>query len=373
MIYFDFAATTPMSEKAIASYTEAEKFAYGNSSSLHDIGGKAYELLTASRKAFAALLGGDPNGVYFTSGGSEGNILAIQSLLNSTPNKKHIIASSLEHASIDHYLSLLRAKGYDITFLKHDQNGNILMEHLEEEIREDTALVTIQHGNSEIGTIQNIKEIGLFLKKRKIYFHTDCVQTFGKLLIPVDEMNADAYTFSSHKIYGPKGVGAVYIHPAASWSPVIPGTTHEDGFRPGTVNVPGIFSFVTAANEFYNQREKYFNHFIKLKQHLISQLKKQLPTITIVNETKKEVLPNIVGVVTNSLEGQFVMLELNRKGFAVSTGSACQAGNSHPSKTLLSIGFDKDSAHQFIRISFGITNTISEVDELINAILSIVR
>lgn len=373
MINFDFAATTPMSEKAISAYAQAAEFAYGNSSSLHDIGEKADQVLSLCRKTFASLIGGSEKGVYFTSGGTEGNILTIKSLLNATPGKKHIIASSIEHASIHHFLLFLQSKGFDVSFIEHEQTGKISIETLEKAIRNDTALVTIQHGNSEIGTIQNIREIAAFLRRKNIRFHTDCVQTFGKLAIDVGKMNADAYTFSSHKIYGPKGTGAVYICPQSEWAPAIPGATHESGFRPGTVDVPGIFSFVTAAKEFYNDRKKHISHFSHLRQHLISNLKKWTPSITIVNEQETEVLPNIVGLVTNSYEGQYVMLELNRRGFAVSTGSACQAGMQQPSRTLLAIGFNQERAHQFIRISFGIRTTLTEIDELVKAIAAIVR
>lgn len=369
MIYLDFAATTPMSEKALLAYTEAAKNAFGNASSLHDVGGNAQEWLNACRTTFANIIDGKKEGVIFTSGGTESNLLAIQTLLNSVSfQKRHIISTNLEHSSIRNYLHYLEQNGYEITYLQVDQTGTILVESLLESIREDTAIVIVQHGNSEIGTIQPVEEIGHLLKERNIPFHTDCVQTFGKLDINVQKINASTYSFSSHKIYGPKGVGAVYINPEFHLKPVIPHITHEYGFRPGTVDVPGICSFVTQAKDFYNQREHFYRHFAHLKQLFLNEVKMQKLNITILNDKVENQLPHIIGIITNHVEGQYLMLELNRKGFAVSTGSACQVGKQSPSETLLSIGLNKEQAFQFIRVSFGIHTTEEEILKFVSTL-----
>ena len=370
MIYLDFAATTPMSEKALLAYTEAAKQAFGNASSLHDIGGKAHEWLNACRVTLANIIGGKKEGVIFTSGGTESNILAIQTILNSvSPNKKHIVSTRLEHSSIKNYLEALEKKGYEISYIQVDHHGRVLVNSLLYSLREDTALVIVQQGNSEIGTIQPIEEIGSLLKERNIYFHTDCVQTFGKLDINVQKINASTYAFSSHKIYGPKGVGAVYFNSEINWKKTIPNVSHEHGFRAGTVDVPGICSFVTQAKDFYNQREHFYHHFIQLRKLFFHEVKKRsLNNITFINDETNHQLPHIIGIITNQVEGQYLMLELNRKGFAVSTGSACQIGKQAPSETLLSIGFSKEQAFQFIRVSFGIHTTKEEIRKFVSTL-----
>ncbi|WP_044892892.1 IscS subfamily cysteine desulfurase [Bacillus alveayuensis] len=368
MIYLDYASTTPMSEKALAAYNEAAKHAFGNASSLHDIGGNAHEWLNAARNTFAKLINGKSEGVFFTSGGTESNLLALQTLLNIHSHKRHIVSSAFEHSSIRNYLQLLTQKGYRVTFLQGDETGTISAAMVERAIRHNTAFVTIQHGNSEIGVLQPIEEIGRLLKDKKIPFHTDCVQTLGKMKIDVQKMKAAAYSFSSHKVYGPKGIGAVYIDPTIDWKPLIPGTSHENGFRPGTVDVPGICSFVTAFKDFYNQREKYHQHFTHLRQLFIHEIKKRDMNITVINHDCHNQLPHIIGIIMNQMEGQYAMLELNRKGIAVSTGSACQAGMQSPSPTLLSIGYDTEKARQFIRISFGIKTTEADILTLVSVL-----
>lgn len=230
MIYLDYAATTPMSAEALQTYTKAATQYFGNEQSLHDIGGTASSLLQICRKTFAEMIGGKEQGVFFTSGGSESNYLAIQSLLNARSGK-HIITTPMEHASIRSYFQSLASQGYTITEIPVDKGGLIRLVDVEAAITEDTVLASIQHGNSEIGTVQNIAEIGLLLKKYNVLFHTDCVQTFGKLPIHVFEMGIDSLSVSAHKIYGPKGVGACYINPQVRWRQIFPGTSHEKGAR----------------------------------------------------------------------------------------------------------------------------------------------
>ncbi|WP_243290726.1 IscS subfamily cysteine desulfurase [Bacillus sp. FJAT-47783] len=372
-MYFDYAATTPMSKIAMEAFIEASTHAFGNANSLHDLGGKSNEWLTACRSTLANIIGGKKEGVYFTSGGTESNLLAIATLLNSAPSqKKHIVSSHLEHSSIKNHLQVLQNKGYNVTVVNNDSSGLISVQAVEESLRDDTALVTIQHSNSEIGIIQPIEEIGTMLNKRKILFHSDCVQSLGKVPIDVSKIKASAYSFSSHKLYGPKGVGAVYFDPSIQLNSIIPGTTHENGLRPGTVNVPGICAFVTAAKDYYYHRERYFNHFQQLRKYFLQEIKNEALPFEVINETSVHTLPHIIGLITHSFEGQYVMLELNRKGFAISTGTACQVGNTHPSPTLISIGVKEENLHQFIRISFGVETTKEDVQKLIQALKEVV-
>ncbi|HHQ8910122.1 TPA: IscS subfamily cysteine desulfurase [Bacillus cereus] len=369
MIYLDYAATTPMSAEALQTYTKAASQYFGNEQSLHDIGGTASSLLQVCRKTFAEMIGGKEQGIFFTSGGSESNYLAIQSLLNAQ-NKKHIITTPMEHASIRSYFQTLQSKGYTITEIPVDKNGLIRLIDLEAAITEDTVLASIQHGNSEIGTVQNIAEIGALLKKYNVLFHSDCVQTFGKLPIHVFEMGIDSLSVSAHKIYGPKGVGACYINPQVRWTEIFPGTSHEKGFRPGTVNVPGIAAFLTAAENILKNQQEESLRFKGLRSYFLEQIR-TLPLKIEVEGHSASCLPHIIGVTIKGIEGQYTMLECNRRGIAISTGSACQVGKQEPSKTMLAIGKTYEEAKQYVRFSFGQQTTKDQIDTTIHALHTI--
>ncbi|KEK26361.1 IscS subfamily cysteine desulfurase [Bacillus gaemokensis] len=369
MIYLDYAATTPMSKEAIETYTKAAENYFGNEQSLHDIGGTASSLLQVCRESFAQMIGGKEQGVFFTSGGSESNYLAIQSLLN-TKSGKHILTTPMEHASIRSYFQSLQKQGYTITEIPVDAYGLINLEALETAITDDTVLASIQHGNSEIGTVQPISKIGSLLKKHHILFHTDCVQTFGKLPIDVIAMQIDSLSISAHKIYGPKGVGACYINPQIRWGQVFPGTSHEKGFRPGTVNVPGIASFLTAAEHILDDCEEETARFEQLRSYFLEQLQ-ALPFEIQVEGHSTACLPHIIGVTIKRIEGQYTMLECNRHGIAISTGSACQVGKQEPSKTMLAIGKTYEEAKQYVRFSFGRHTTKEQIDTTIHALHTI--
>lgn len=365
MIYLDYAATTPMSEKALDVYSQVATKYYGNSSSLHDIGLAAQTILEESRKTMARFLNGEEKGVYFTSGGSESNYFAIHSLLKGNTKKgKHIITTKLEHSSIANTLEDLQNNGYEITFVPVNAEGRVELEALAEVIRPDTVLASIHHGNSEIGTIQDLVSIGELLKKDNIIFHSDCVQTFGKIEIDVKKANLDSISVSSHKIYGPKGVGACYVNPSRMWKPVIPGTTHENGFRPGTVNVPGIAAFITAAEEIFPIMNNEQERFTDLRRKLMDGIQGKAWKISEVGPANNR-LEHIIGLSVAGIEGQYIMLECNRYGVAISTGSACSVGMQKPSKTLLAIGKSKEEAKQFIRLSLGKLTTETEIEETI--------
>lgn len=390
MIYLDYAATTPMSDKALHVYSQVASQYFGNSSSLHDIGSTAKEILEEARKTLACFVNGDVNGVFFTSGGSESNYLAIHSLLKGKHKKgKHIISTRLEHSSIGNTLEALKDDSYDITYVAVDGEGRVNLTELQKAIRPDTVLTAIHHGNSEIGTIQDLVSIGEILHAHDILFHSDCVQTFGKIEIDVKKAKLDSLSVSSHKIYGPKGVGACYINPARVWQPVIPGTTHEGGFRPGTVNVPGIAAFVAAAEEIIPIMKSEQERFRDLRERLIAGIQGEAWQITEVGPAgsralkggvlgceaseigsesslvRGQRLEHIIGLSVAGIEGQYIMLECNRYGAAISTGSACAVGMQKPSKTLLAIGKSSEEAKQFIRLSLGKLTTEAEIEETI--------
>ncbi|MCF6136378.1 IscS subfamily cysteine desulfurase [Pseudalkalibacillus berkeleyi] len=375
MVYLDYAASTPISDSALRVFTESSKRFYGNASSLHDAGSHAKEMLEACRRQFAQFVNGESKGIYFTSGGSESNHLALQSLIRAHSVKgKHLITTSTEHPSVTNTFLLLENEGYHVTWLPVDSTGMIRIKDLEEAITEETILVSIGHANSEIGTIQPLAQIGNIVKEKGILFHSDCVQTFGKVPINVKELGLDSLSISSHKLYGPKGVGACYISPHIRWEPSIPGTSHESGFRQGTVNVPGIAAFTVAAEEMVNNIDRNNNHFLSLRKQLLSELVEENWVVYEGHPTHS--LPSIIGLRVKGIEGQYMMLELNGKGYAISTGSACSTGKQAPSKTMISIGRSPDEARELIRISLGVTTTTDEIKGFISdikIILSIMK
>ncbi|WP_273125002.1 IscS subfamily cysteine desulfurase [Bacillus weihaiensis] len=374
MIYLDYAATTPMSDNALDMYVKAAKKAYGNSSSLHDIGEMSARTLEASRKIIGDCIHASEKGIYFTGGGSEANVLIIQSLLKSLPStKNHIITTEIEHSSLHTFFQKLQNEGYKITFLKTDSKGRISIEEVRQSISDRTGIISIQHANSEIGTIQPIQEIGKIAKEKNIFFHSDCVQTFGKIPLHVEELNVDALSISSHKIYGPKGIGAAYINPSIHWQPVIPGTTHESGFRPGTVDVPSIAAFATAAKDIVRKLEANLDHYHNLRREFIDSLTLYNERITLINEEAPSSLPTIFPLVVHGIEGQYMMLECNRFGYAISTGSACQIGMQAPSRSLTAIGFHVHEAKQYIRISTGIHTTTQDLQSLLKTMQKIIH
>ncbi|MCU9612364.1 IscS subfamily cysteine desulfurase [Caldibacillus lycopersici] len=362
MIYLDYAATTPMSEEAMEVFIQASKNFYGNANSLHDIGSNAANLLEASREELAKLLHCQKEGIYFTSGGSESNILAITSLISANKHRgNHLITTKCEHSSILHLFQRLEQEGYEVTYLPVNQSGFVDLAALQNAVKDTTILVAIQHANSEIGTIQHINKIGKLLHERNVLFHCDAVQSFGKIPLHLDQEYIDSLSISSHKVYGPKGVGAVYINPRRKWNPQIPGSTHEGGLRPGTINIPGIAAFVTAATAIYDTMERENARLEALRELLIEKLT-QLPTAKVVIEgDQRKHLPNIVGIRIIGMEGQLVMLECNRYGIALSTGSACSIGMQEPSSTLKALGRSDMEAKQFIRISLGNATTKADI------------
>ncbi|MDP4097241.1 IscS subfamily cysteine desulfurase [Paenibacillus sp. P96] len=370
MIYLDYAASAPMSEEALHVFHELNKEVYGNASSLHDAGGKAEHILNYCRRQLAGLIHGREEGIYFTSGGTESNILALQSVLNGLPaSKRHFITTSVEHSSIRNLVSLLQSQGWEISIMQPDLNGRITPEILLSHLKENTGLVSIQHANSETGIIQDLQELSSVLKERHVLLHTDAVQTFGKIPVHADELGFDVLTVSSHKLYGPKGVGAVYIRPGIPWKPVYPGTTHEKGFRPGTVNVPGIGAFIAAAAAMIGQMTELSQHFQKLRSHLFTEAERLgIPLKPVVQEVRAQVLPHIAGCYFLKAEGQYIMLECNRNGICISTGSACAAGQQEPSPSVKALGATNQEALRFIRISFGQHTTLQEMDLLLKTL-----
>lgn len=373
--YFDYAATCPLDREAAEIYIKAATEYYGNTSSLHDTGGHAKELLENCRSEMAQLLGVQKEGIYFTSGGSESNFLAIQSLLSTNlKTGKHIITSMAEHSSITSIMKkLIKEHLYEVTVLPLNPAGQIDIDEVKNAIRKDTILISIQHGNPEIGTLQPLEKIGRLCIENRILFHSDCIHTFGKIDIKQVAQVADSISISGHKFYGPKGIGAVYIHPRLNWQGYYPATTHEKGFRPGTVNVPAIAAMTVAAQKAGKYLNDHHSHYLRLRGAFLQVLEPIRKHYIVYHADASEQLPSTIGMRIKGIEGQLLMLECNRYGFAISTGSACQTGMQLPSKTMEALGITGKSAKEFIRISFGWKTTVNDVQLLGNLIVKIVQ
>ncbi|MFD2531200.1 IscS subfamily cysteine desulfurase [Gracilimonas halophila] len=371
MIYLDHAATTPMSGKALEVYVNVAKYYFGNASSLHDEGSAAKQVLQASAKTIALTLNARPKDIFFTSGATEGNNLAINSLLKAKSGK-HIITTEVEHSSVRNVFLKLESEGYEITKLSVDEFGQVSLDQLEDSIRNETALVSIQHVNSEIGTIQEIQELGALLHKKKIPLHSDCVQSYGRLPLDVEALNVDALTISSHKIYGPKGAGAVWINPKAEWRPVFPDQDNTSRFRPGTADVASIAAFATAAKETTSDMEAEQERMRVFKDKLLSEINTMGFEVKLEGGSRQSVT-NIMGLRFPGMEGQFMMLECNQAGLAISTGSACQAGSDKPNNTMMALGKNEQEAREFIRLSFGKENEELQIPLIIEKMSGILK
>lgn len=373
VIYLDYAATTPMSEDALYVFNEAVKKFYGNPSSLHDIGSQAKGVLDVCRTQWQGMINGEENSIYFTSGGSESNILAILSLVDGNIDKgNHLITTEVEHSSVYHAFKKLEKDGFDVTYLPINNEGLICLKQLQNAIKQETVLASIHHGNSEIGVVQQITEIGEVLHENNVIFHTDTVQTFGELLIDVKASKVDSLSVSSHKLYGPKSTGMCYINPNVKWGMQIEGTTHEGGFRPGTVDVPSILAFTTAAQQVMKEMDAQQAKYKRLRARFVSGIKRMTNKV-IVEGGGANQLPQIIGLSFLQVQGQHIMLECNRYGIAISTGTACQVGQQSPSRTMMSIGKTAEEAMQFVRISFGKMTTESEVDDAVRVLTKIIN
>ena len=373
MIYADNAATTPMSEAAINTMTTLIRETYGNPSSLYEFGQKAKEVLEQAREDTAALIGADAKEIIFTSGGSEADNQAIISAAKAgaLKGKKHIISSKFEHHAVLHTLKKLENEGFEVTLLDVHENGIIDPSEVEAAIREDTCLVTIMYANNEIGTVQDIKGIGAVCRAKGVIFHTDAVQAIGHLKINVVEENIDMLSASAHKFHGPKGVGFLYARKGIRLTNLIEGGAQEKGKRAGTENVPGIAAMVTALKEEVANIDKNTAHILPIRNRIIEGLK-EIPHSALNGDEVKR-LPSNINFCFEGIEGESLLLLLDDKGIAASSGSACTSGSLDPSHVLLAIGRVHDVAHGSLRLSLGEDVTEEEADYIIKAVKEVVE
>ena len=373
MIYADNAATTQMSDAAIQTLTSLLKDTYGNPSSLYEFGQKAKEVLEQARKDVADAIGAQPNEIIFTSGGSEADNQAILSAakMGAGKGKKHIISTAFEHHAVLHTLNKLKKEGYEITLLDVHENGLVTAQQVEDAIREDTCLVTIMYANNEIGTIQPIKEIGKVCRKHNVTFHTDAVQAVGHIKVNVVDDNIDMLSASGHKFHGPKGVGFLYVKKGVRIFNLIEGGAQEKGRRAGTENVPAIASMATALKNSVANLDSYKAKLTPVRDKLIKGLA-EIPHSALNGDAVSRV-PSNVNFCFEGIEGESLLLLLDDKGIAASSGSACTSGSLDPSHVLLAIGRVHDVAHGSLRLSIGEDITEEETDYIIKSVKEVVE
>lgn len=373
IVYVDNAATTAMSDTAIAAMQKYYKEVYGNPSSLHTVGQIAKEALDGARAQVASLIGAKPNEIYFTSGGSEADNQAIRSAAYSgaLKGKKHIISTAFEHHAVLHTLKKLEKEGFEVTYLDVHSNGLITAQEVEAAIRPDTALVTIMFANNEVGTIQPIREIGAVCKANKITFHTDAVQAVGHLPINVVDDNIDMLSASAHKFHGPKGVGFLYCRNGVRLFNLIEGGAQERNRRGGTENIAGIWGMAAALKEAVEHLPENMAKEAKLRDKLIAGLSKIEHSK--VNGDLTHRLPGNVNMCFEGIEGESLLLLLDQKGICASSGSACTSGSLDPSHVLLALGLPHEVAHGSLRLSLSEWNTEEEVDYIIAEVPKVVE
>lgn len=372
-IYADNAATTPMSRVAIETMTPYLETVFGNPSSLHATGQAAAEALEQARAEVAAAIGAaSPRTIYFTSGGSEADNQAIRSAaaIGARRGKRHILSTAFEHHAVLHTLERLGQEGFDIELLPVGRTGTVTAEQVAAAIREDTCLVTVMYANNEIGSVMPIGEIGKVCREKGVLFHTDAVQAAGHLPIDVEAQCIDLLSLSGHKFHGPKGVGALYARKGIALTPLIEGGAQERGKRGGTENVPAIMGMAAALTEAVARQKENAAYVSGLRDRLIEGLK-QVPH-AVLNGDPVDRLPGNVHFCFEGIEGESLLLLLDDRGIAASSGSACTSGSLDPSHVLLAIGHPHEIAHGSLRLSLSEYNTEEEVDYMLSAIPEVV-
>ena len=372
-IYLDNAATTKMNDKVFEEMIPYLKDNYGNPSSAYKIGRDNKEIIENARKEVAEILNANPSEIYFTSGGSEADNMALKGIaLGNIDKGKHIITSKIEHPAVLDTCKELEREGFEISYIGVDEKGIVDLTELEDKIRKDTILISIMLANNEIGTIQPIKNISEIAKKNDIIFHTDSVQAVGNIKIDVQDMNIDALSLSAHKFYGPKGIGVLYLRDGIKFRKYLNGGRQERNRRAGTENVAGIVGLAKAMSLSYKNLEENNKREIELREYFINEIKKNIEKIKINGDLENR-LPGNINVSFKFVEADNILHELDKRGIYISTGSACTAGSIESSHVLKAIGVSDAMAHATIRISIGKDNTKEEIDYAIKCIVEIVN
>ncbi len=371
-VYLDFNATTPIRPEVVSAMIE--DFAlYGNASSMHEAGRAAHARVEKAREAVAALIGAPSESVIFTSGGSESNNTVFQTMLLAGEGKarNEIVTTSIEHPCVINSAEFIKSRGVKVTFLPVDPDGRVHLEDVRAAVNEKTLLVSIMYANNEIGTLQDVAAISKIAKAAGAWMHTDAVQAVGKIPVSVDSLGVDYLTMSAHKIYGPKGVGALYARKGAPLEPLIRGGHQEHGLRAGTYNNVGILGFGVAAELALAELGAYSKETRRLRGILRDGLLERVPNVKI-NGHPLEVLPNTLNASFPGAEGEAILLSMDLMGIQASTGSACASGSLDPSHVLMATGVGPELAHGSIRFSIGRTTTEEDIRYVLDTVPPII-
>lgn len=372
-VYLDYSATTPVKEEVLKEMIPYFTEKFGNPSSLYDIGLESKEAVNHAREQVAALINAKPQEIYFTAGGTEADNWAVFGTLEKLKEKgNHIITTKIEHHAMLHSCEFLEKEGCEVTYLDIDKNGRIDLKQLKDSITDKTVLISIMLVNNEIGTVQPIKEAAAIAKEHGILFHTDAVQGLGNVAIDVKEMGIDMMSVSSHKIYGPKGVGALYIRKGVNIASYMHGGAQENRRRAGTENLAGIVGFGKAAELAKENFEKHVEHCSHLRDYLKDRILSEIPD-TYINGTMDDRHPGNLNVTFKYIEGESILLLLNQYGISVSTGSACSSASLEPSHVLSALGVPVEMIHGTVRFTVGDLTTKEDIDYVVDNLRTIVE
>ncbi|MFD1674414.1 cysteine desulfurase family protein, partial [Alicyclobacillus fodiniaquatilis] len=362
--YFDHAATTPMREEVWDLLHQFSRDVFGNPNSLHQFGHLAKYALEEARASVARSIGANETEIVFTGSGTEANNMAVIGAarrMRRLGKGNHIITSGIEHPSVLHTCRALEQEGFEVTYAPVDEAGLVAPAFIQAAIKGSTVLVSVMHANNVVGTIQPIEAIGAITRAKGVLLHTDAVQTYGKIPLDVAQLQVDLLTLNAHKIGGPKGIAALYVRTGTRLDPILHGGGQERAIRSGTQNVPGIVAFAKAATLASEEQPAFAERLHPLRERLLSQLQNSIPGCKL-NGHATKTLPTCLNISIDQIEGQALMLELDRLGFATSSGSACSSTENEPSYVLLAMGKSREVAVESLRISLGRTTTKEAVD-----------
>lgn len=371
-VYFDHSATTAVDPRVLKEMLPYFAKKFGNASSIHTFGREGKVAIEEARQRIATSLNADPSEIIFTSGGTESDNLAIKGIAFLQKDRKHLITSSVEHHAVLQTCEYLAKKGFHVTFVPVDKDGMVHPDEIKCNITENTFLISVMHANNEVGTINPIAEMGAIAKEKGILFHTDAVQSFGKMEIDVKTMNIDLLSISGHKIYGPKGIGALYVRKGIQFEKQNHGGHHERNRRAGTENVPAIVGLAKAVTICQEELPKESDKVTKLRNSLFEKINETIPKVHL-NGSLESRLPGNLNIAFEGIEGEAILLSLDLKGIAASSGSACTSGSSEPSHVLKAMGVPPELAQASIRFSLGRGNSQADIDYTMEVLPEIVE
>lgn len=373
IIYLDNAATTPMDSEVLESMLPFMREQYGNPSAIYSMGSSAKKAVNQAKRRIAAILNAKQEEIFFTAGGTEADNWALKMVMETYRYKgRHLITTAIEHHAILHTCRYLETQGVEVTYLGVDEDGVIDLEELKQAIRPDTVLISVMFANNEVGTVEPIREIGEIARERGILFHTDAVQAFGQVPIDTEEMHIDLLSASGHKINGPKGVGFLYIRSGLELHSMLHGGAQESGRRAGTENVPGIVGMAVAAQKAADNMKTKGAAEMKLQDYLIDKIEREIPYCRL-NGHRTKRLPGNVNFSFRFIQGESLVLMLDRKGICASSGSACTSGELNPSHVLLALGRNEEEAEGALRITLSEKNSMEEMEFVVECLKEAVQ